>query len=56
MKNQEKNVTLIDNNHNSFDSRNSYLNKNISSELKFIVPWVISDKSNLKNCKSKLEH
>ena len=51
MKNQEKNITLINNNHNSFSSRNSSLNKNISSELKFIVPWVISNKSNLRSCK-----
>ncbi len=55
MKNRIKSRTVINNNKNSISSRNSSLNKKLFAELKFIVPWAQFDKSDLRNCKNKLE-
>lgn len=56
MKTQEKAQKVINKNQNYFTNRLLSLNGQLSSELKFIVPWIQVDKSSERNCKNKLEH
>lgn len=52
MKTQEKTRKIINEDHNSFANHLSSFDEQLSSESKFIVPWVLIDRSKLENHKS----
>ena len=52
MKTQEKTRKIINKDHNSFATLHSSFDEQLSSELKFIVPWVLVVRSKLENHKS----
>ncbi len=53
MKSKENNEKRNKSNNNSKNLLTAFY-QNHASELKFIVPWALYNKSDLKNCKNKI--